>query len=129
MHLDMKSIVASHRIERDELLAEAFVPRHALKEAAPYMAGKRIKVVIGPRRAGKSVFALQMLKAAGSTEFAYINFDDERLRPPLDLDSLLSAMIQMYGETKTIFFDEIQNAAVEANKPNHGTHGRVLNRR
>jgi predicted AAA+ superfamily ATPase len=105
----MKSIVASHRIERDELLAEAFVPRHALKCAIPYMTSKRIKVVIGPRRSGKSVFALQMLKASGNTDFAYVNFDDERLSEPLDLDNLLAAMIQIYGETKVIFLDEIQN--------------------
>ena len=72
----MKSIVASHKIERDELLETSFIPRHSLAQAVPYMASKRIKVVIGPRRAGKSVFALQMLKAAGSNDFAYINFDD-----------------------------------------------------
>jgi uncharacterized protein len=72
----MKSIIASHKIERDELLEAAFVPRHALKRAAPYMTSKRIKVVIGPRRSGKSVFALQMLKAVGITDFAYVNFDD-----------------------------------------------------
>lgn len=106
----MKTIIASQKIERDELLAEVFVPRHALKQVAPFMDSKRVKVVIGPRRAGKSVFALQMLKAAGTTDFAYVNFDDERLRPPLDLDNLLTAVIQVYGDTKTIFFDEIQNA-------------------
>jgi uncharacterized protein len=105
----MKSIIASHKIERDELLEAAFVPRHALKRAAPYMTSKRIKVVIGPRRSGKSVFALQMLKAVGITDFAYVNFDDERLNAPLDLDNLMAAMIQIYGETKTIFLDEIQN--------------------
>ncbi len=105
----MKSIVASHKIERDELLEAAFVPRHALKRATPYMTSKRIKVVIGPRRSGKSVFALQMLKAVGNTDFAYVNFDDERLSAPLDLDNLMAAMIQIYGETKTIFLDEIQN--------------------
>jgi len=109
MHHDMKSIVASHKIERDELLQEAFFPRHALKRAKSYMTSKRIKVVIGPRRSGKSVFALQMLKAAGNTDFAYVNFDDERLESPLDLDDLMAAMIQIYGETKTIFLDEIQN--------------------
>lgn len=110
MHYNMKDIVASHKIERDELLAKSFIPRHALKQAIPYMTNNRIKVVIGPRRAGKSVFAIQMLKKAGYPDFAYINFDDERLRPPLNLDDLLAAIIQIYGETKTIFFDEIQNA-------------------
>jgi len=37
----MKSIVASHRMERDELLEKAFVTRHALKSVIPYMTSKR----------------------------------------------------------------------------------------
>jgi predicted AAA+ superfamily ATPase len=105
----MKNIVMSHKIERDEMLKERFVPRAGLAEAVQSMTGGLIKVVIGPRRAGKSVFALQMLTAAAGSDFAYINFDDERLMPPLDLDELLKAMIQVYGDNRIIFFDEIQN--------------------
>lgn len=111
MHFSMKTIVMSHKIERDELLKGSFIPRQGLTEAAQSMAGGLIKVVIGPRRAGKSVFALQMLQASTGSDFAYVNFDDERLMPPLDLDELLKAMIQVYGDTKTFFFDEIQNVA------------------
>lgn len=105
----MNNVVMSHKVERDELLKGGFVPRDGLAEAVQSMAGSLIKVVIGPRRAGKSVFALQMLQAATGSDFAYINFDDERLMPPLDLDELLKAVIQVYGDTRTIFFDEIQN--------------------
>ncbi|MHB8810929.1 MAG: ATP-binding protein [Desulfobulbaceae bacterium] len=101
----------SHKLERDELLKRSFIPRQGLAEAERSMAGGLIKVVIGPRRAGKSVFALQMLHATAGAVFAYVNFDDERLVPPLDLDTLLKAMTQVYGDTKTIFFDEIQNVA------------------
>ncbi len=99
----------SHKIERDEMLKQSFVPRAGLAEAVQSMTGGLIKVVIGPRRAGKSVFALQMLTVAAGSDFAYINFDDERLMPPLDLDELLKAMIQVYGDNRIIFFDEIQN--------------------
>jgi len=99
----------SHKIERDELLKGSFIPREGLAEAVKSMSGGLIKVVVGPRRAGKSVFALQMLTAATGADFAYVNFDDERLMPPLDLDELLMAMIQVYGDNRTIFFDEIQN--------------------
>lgn len=106
---DMKNVVASHKIERDELLKRAFVPRQGLSDAVLSMSGSLIKVVIGPRRAGKSVFALQMLSEACGSDFAYINFDDERLMSPVKLDELLTAMIQIYGETRTFFFDEIQN--------------------
>jgi predicted AAA+ superfamily ATPase len=105
----MKSVIASHRIERDELLSRAFIPRQGLAEAVKSMSGGLIKIVIGPRRAGKSVFALQMLSASCGSDFAYVNFDDERLMSPVNLDELLTAVIQVYGDTRTIFFDEIQN--------------------
>ncbi len=81
----MKSVIASHRIERDELLSRAFIPRQGLAEAVKSMSGGLIKVVIGPRRAGKSVFALQMLSASCGSDFAYVNFDDERLTSPVNL--------------------------------------------
>jgi hypothetical protein len=41
--------------------------------------------------------------------FAYLNFDDERLVSTSDYDELLKAIRQVYGETKLILFDEIQN--------------------
>ncbi|MDA0578338.1 MAG: AAA family ATPase, partial [Verrucomicrobia bacterium] len=106
----MKTVIASHKIERDELLKRTFIRRVALDDAEKSMSGSLIKVVIGPRRAGKSVFALQLLSGMCGSDFAYVNFDDERLMPPINLDELLTAMIQIYGETKTLFFDEIQNA-------------------
>ena len=42
-----------------------------------------IKIIMGPRRAGKSIFAIQMLKGV---DFAYVNFDDERLADTDDFD-------------------------------------------
>ena len=105
----MNNVVESHKKERDELLKRSFVPRQGLKEAVRSMPGGLIKVIVGPRRAGKSVFALQILSATCGSDFAYINFDDERLMPSVNLDALMLAVIQVYGETKTIFFDEIQN--------------------
>ncbi|MBC7962821.1 MAG: ATP-binding protein, partial [Steroidobacteraceae bacterium] len=59
-------------------------------------------------RAGKSVFALQMLQ---DRDFAYVNFDDERLLGLTDFDKLLMGMTQVYGDVRTIFLDEIQNVA------------------
>jgi hypothetical protein len=41
--------------------------------------------------------------------FAYLNFDDERLVSISDYDELLKAIRQIYGETKVVLFDEIQN--------------------
>ncbi len=102
----MKDIVLGHKAERDELLNVRYVPREGIQDARKSMKNNLIKVIVGPRRAGKSVFAMQMLEGQ---DFAYLNFDDERLIGMSDYDDILKAVRQVYGETKTILFDEIQN--------------------
>lgn len=102
----MKEIVLSQKIERDELLGGRYVPREGLKNARKSLQSNLIKVIIGPRRAGKSVFSIQMLEGVN---FAYLNFDDERLASASDYDEILKAIRQVYGESKVILFDEIQN--------------------
>lgn len=102
----MKDIVFGHKTERDELLAAQYVQREGLPEAVKSIKNNLIKVIVGPRRAGKSVFAMKMLQGQ---DFAYLNFDDERLLGISDYDDLLKAIRQVYGETKTVLFDEIQN--------------------
>lgn len=102
----MRNILIGHRTERDILASGDYVPREGAAEARAAMAGGLIKVITGPRRAGKSVFAFQML---AGTDFAYVNFDDERLYGLTDFDELIKAAVQVYGETKTFLFDEIQN--------------------
>ncbi len=102
----MKEIVLSQKFERDELLEGRYVQREDLKNAKESLQSNLIKVIMGPRRAGKSVFSIQMLKGLN---FAYLNFDDERLVSVSDYDELLKAIRQIYGETKVVLFDEIQN--------------------
>ncbi len=97
------------KVDRDEMFGRQFLSRDGLDEASKCMEGDLIKVVIGPRRAGKSVFAFQLLSRTSGRDFAYVNFDDERLVSPLDLDALLSGILQVYGKTRNLLFDEIQN--------------------
>jgi predicted AAA+ superfamily ATPase len=66
-----------------------------------------IKVIIGPRRAGKSFLAVHILDKLGS--FGYINFDDEKLVEMEDYDSLINAVNSIYENPKYLLFDEIQN--------------------
>ncbi len=66
-----------------------------------------IKVIIGPRRAGKSFFALHFLRKAGN--FGYVNFDDERLATLTNYDEIITILNSLYNDPKVILFDEIQN--------------------
>lgn len=98
--------IQQHKIERDRALASPSIPRELLKTCLPQMESRLVKVITGPRRAGKSVFALQLLQGR---DFAYVNFDDERLSSAADFDLLMRAVVTVYGAVTTLLFDEIQN--------------------
>lgn len=102
------SIVAD---QREELLANDYsdlCPRS--EEAQLDLKSNRAQVVIGVRRSGKSTLCEMFLTQKG-VEFAYVNFDDERLEgiKSTDLDHLLEALYMTYGEFNYLFLDEIQN--------------------
>ena len=68
------------------------------------------QIVIGVRRSGKSTLCHKFLKQNG-VNYAYINFDDERLGvlKANELDQLLEAAYYVYGEFNYLFLDEPQN--------------------
>ncbi|MBU2027423.1 MAG: AAA family ATPase [Proteobacteria bacterium] len=66
-----------------------------------------IKVISGPRRAGKSFYAIHLLQQTGA--YGYVNFDDERLTAVEDYDEIVSAVNSVYGNPRYLLFDEIQN--------------------
>lgn len=104
----LKSTVLKQKQEKERLLSLPYIERTKEKEAKKWLDSDLIKVVLGPRRAGKSVFSLMLLS---DRQFAYFNFDDESLpgEEKFDLDELMSELRQAYGDTKYILFDEIQN--------------------
>ena len=102
----MRSIVLSHRQERDSLLEKAYQPREYQKEAFAFVKSPLIKLITGPRRAGKSVFALLLLK---KENFAYLNFDDEKLLERFDEDAVMQALQEVYPDYEYLMLDEIQN--------------------
>ena len=104
----LKSTVLKQKQEKERLLSLPYIERTKEKEAKKWLNSDLIKVILGPRRAGKSVFSLMLLK---DQSFAYFNFDDESLpgEEKLDLDELMSELKQAYGDTKYVLFDEIQN--------------------
>jgi len=107
--VDFKSIVKEQREELDRITTcENIIDREALIDARKYLSRPNVLVITGIRRCGKSIFSYLLDK---EKIFAYINFDDERLSNMLteELDSLLSAIYELYGEIEHIILDEIQN--------------------
>src|SRR3989338_1817624 len=66
-----------------------------------------IKVIVGPRRAGKSFFAIHFLDKKG--KFGYVNFDDEKLIEVENYDEIITSLNSVYDNPKFVLFDEIQN--------------------
>lgn len=103
----LKTIISKQKTEKDTLLSVPYVERARAEKGKKWVSSDLIKVVLGPRRAGKSVFSLMLLK---DREFAYFNFDDPALvGEKLDLYELMDELRLVYGDTKYVLFDEIQN--------------------
>lgn len=102
----MKTTILNQRAERDELLSRPYQQRHTKYDADELLQNPLIKLITGPRRVGKSVFALLMLQGKN---FAYLNFDDNRLLEKWDEDLAISALDDVYPDYDFMLLDEIQN--------------------
>ena len=100
----IKDILILQKREIKEKLKEEYVGR---KIKSINLENPLIKVIIGPRRAGKSFFAIHFLNK--KENFGYVNFDDEKLVEVKDYDEIIVAMNSVYNKPKHILFDEIQN--------------------
>ena len=102
----MRTVILSQRKERDTLLAKDYLPRDNQKAYEAFLASPLIKLITGPRRAGKSVSALLLLKGKN---FAYLNFDDERLLERFNEDVVLQVLSEVYPDYDYLLLDEVQN--------------------
>lgn len=68
-------------------------------------------IVSGLRRAGKSTLLAQMAHRLGSDQFYYVNFEDDRFLgfEADDTNDLYQILLEVFGERKTFFIDEVQN--------------------
>ena len=100
---EIKEIITLQKQEIELKLKEKYIERNqSLK-----LDNNLIKVIIGPRRAGKSFFAIHFLSKQG--KFGYVNFDDEKLVDVENYDEIVIAVNSVYDNPKFILFDEIQN--------------------
>lgn len=102
----IKNIIYQQNEERISLLKHAYIERIDHSERTEYLSTGLIKLITGPRRAGKSVLSLQLLK---DENFAYLNFDDDLLLKHFDENAVIQSLNEIYPGYKYLLLDEIQN--------------------
>jgi hypothetical protein len=102
----IKRIINQQQEERDLLLSLPYIKRMEDDTMVQYVDTSLIKLITGPRRAGKSVMALQLLSGR---HFAYLNFDDDQLLKNFNEDAVIQTLREVYGNFTYLMLDEIQN--------------------
>ncbi len=87
-----------------------FFKREIYARLLAWQNNTQIIVLSGIRRSGKSTL-LQQVRQHAHHKNCYLNFDDDRLLnfEISDFQSLLEVFIELYGDERTLYFDEIQN--------------------
>lgn len=103
----MKNIVLKQRAERDDLASRPYYTRKHIQDIAPFLESSVPKLITGPRRAGKSVYAMQQILS--DKNYAYLNFDDTLLLGAFDEGSVMQALAEVYPGYEYLLLDEVQN--------------------
>jgi len=94
----IKSVINQQMEERDMLLGLPYIRRVEDDSKANWLGASLVKLITGPRRSGKSVFALQLLQ---DPHFAYLNFDDDLLLKNFNEDAVIQAGTSFICSTPT----------------------------
>lgn len=97
--------------ERDRKSVDPGIPRSCLEDISRYIRVPHAVIISGIRRSGKSTLLAQILNKYYEKGVYYLNFEDERLVDfnATDFNSLYETFLEIHGERKVFFFDEIQN--------------------
>jgi len=108
-----KNIMKEILLEQKELLKEKErgIEREELQVINRYVKVPHVVVISGLRRSGKSTLLLQIMDTYYDENVYYCNFEDERLTDftSKDFNMLYETFLELFGESKVFFFDEIQN--------------------
>jgi predicted AAA+ superfamily ATPase len=102
----IRNVILQQKEEKELIAGIPYQPRLFPKIPSDFLTSGLIKLITGPRRSGKSVFAFQFLK---DQNYAYLNFDDEKLLKAFQEDEVTKVLQEVYPGYTHLFLDEIQN--------------------
>lgn len=108
-----KELLKEIALEQNKL-KESFntgLKRKIFDEMVKYFSMPHVIVISGIRRTGKSTLLGQIIQNVYNGNGYYLNFEDERLINfgTADFNNLYEIFLELFGEKKVFFFDEIQN--------------------
>ncbi|MFH1196496.1 MAG: ATP-binding protein [bacterium] len=99
--------------QKEALLKKPYgIEREQILSIPEYKKIPHVIVITGLRRVGKSTFLRQIIsKYYSDSDFYYVSFEDERLFnfKAENFNEIYETLVELYGEQKTFFLDEIQN--------------------
>ena len=99
--------------QRETILQKTMgIERTILKFLEKKVKLPHVVVLTGLRRSGKSTLLRQLMKKQyDDKDFYYVSFEDERLFnfKAEDFNIIYETLVELFGEKKTFFIDEIQN--------------------
>lgn len=104
---DLRNIVIKQKEEVEK--ADGTLERDVLKEILKWFNDKRVMILTGIRRCGKSTLLRQIIQKKG--KYCYVNFEDERFLnfKAQDFEMLNEILVELYNNPEIYLFDEIQN--------------------
>lgn len=101
-------ILEQHEIIKNK---EIGIEREELSRLKEYISLPHTIVISGMRRVGKSTLLAQIINRFYKGNIYYLNFEDERLInfESQDFNYLYEAFVELFGQQKVFFLDEIQN--------------------
>ncbi|MFH0774405.1 MAG: ATP-binding protein [bacterium] len=108
-----KELLKEIILEQQEIIKnkEIGVEREDLSKIKEYILLPHAIVISGMRRVGKSTLLAQIINKFYKDNIYYFNFEDERLLnfTPEDFNHLYESFMELFGQQKAFFLDEIQN--------------------
>ncbi len=112
--VDYNLIRASVNRQKEQIFSEKLlVKRQLLDEVLSFLEDKRIIIISGMRRVGKSTLLKEIMLQLDSENrrYCYVNFEDECFLDfnAQDFEKLNEILTEAYGNPDFYFFDEAQN--------------------
>lgn len=103
----LRQIVTQQKAEGFEI--GGTVRRDVMDEVLKWFNDNRVLILTGVRRSGKSTILKQLIHE--KEKYCYVNFEDERFIEfkAQDFEQLNEVLVEIYGNPKLYFFDEVQN--------------------